>query len=196
MVKHLPSSPFCTTGGKRPQQSFQEIRKSWKCTIFPQFPYWKMLPWITNNHRIFFYISLNMDSTSFQISLASKGQNLIWPNLMVSLEIFYVFRETNENQILEAGRGEKNPVFSLSLCHSFLIKQLKGPPGLNIPGSEGKTPTKKCCLEGGIWPTDISWSSYRKEPVWASQVTSRQLRHRCRKNIELWGIIRFIFFNK
>lgn len=41
---------------------------------------------------------------------------------------------------------EKYPAFSLSLYHSFLIKQLPSPPGLNsdhIPGSEGKTPTKK-----------------------------------------------------
>lgn len=98
----------------------------------------------------------------------------------------------------EGRKKKKIPAFSLSLYHCFLIKQLSGPAGLNsdhIPGSEGKTPTKKG-LEGGFWPMDISWSSYRKEPAWASQVTSRQLRHRCRKNIELWGIIRFIFFNK
>lgn len=59
---------------------------------------------------------------------------------------FYVHRETNENQILEARRGGKNPAFSLSLYHSFLIKQLSNPPGWNsdhIPGSEGKTPTEK-----------------------------------------------------
>lgn len=157
-----------------------------------------MFPWITNKHRIFFFISLNMGNISFQISLASKGQNLIWPNLMVLLEIFmYVERQLKSRCWRQ--EEENNPVFSLSLYHSFLIKQLSTPSGLNsdhVPGSEGKTPTKKGCLEWGVWPMDLSWSSYRKESVWASQVTSRQLRHRCRENIELWGIIRFIFFNK
>lgn len=156
-----------------------------------------MTPWITNNHRIFFFVSLNL----------LPDQNLIWPNLTVLLEIltsierqikirFWRQEEENNNK-------KKSPAFSLSLYHSFLIKQLSSLPGLSsdhIPGSEGKTHTKKKyknnCLEGNIWLTDISWSNWRKEPVWASQVTSRQLRHRCRKNIELWGIIRFIFFNK
>lgn len=159
-----------------------------------------MLPWITNKHRMFFFISLNMDNISFQISLASKGQNLIWPNLMVLLEIFMnIERQTKSRFWRQEEEKKKNPVFSLSLYHFFTIKQLPTPPGLNsdhIPGSEGKNPTRKSCLEGGIWPMDISWSSYRKEPVWAPQVTSTQLRHRCRKNIELRGIIRFIFFNK